>query len=961
MNILSRFLTLSCFSLLLIVPKLNAQISFGGEPALWENAKIEALQDNIPTLTITPTFNGDDLRATQEWQNQQIGSPLFIGKEIKTKIDFTQKAQRIQNNNEQEILRLCLKAKDAKALSIGFSKFSIPLGAKLFIYDRNRSTLLGAFTSESNPSGGIFATTLINGQEAILDYEAPRGSSEPQIEIDHIGYIYNTKNTIIEKLPRTLPGEGSSGLCQVNINCSEGNNFRKQQDAVVQILTKMGENYAVCTGTLLNNTLQDFTPYIITAGHCFSLPNIKTSDADLKEWVFTFHYERPFCENNMRVKEQLPSMVGCVRKAFLPLNGMSDGLLLELTQKIPEHYGAYYAGWKVENEAIASAVGLHHPRGDVMKIATVKTKAVDFQALVGEEVGGKNAHWNVRFAKTENGHSVTEGGSSGSGLFNDEGLLIATLTGGSAECDKLIKGSNLYGKLAFHWDKYLSKGESYSMAKFLDPKGKGSTHILQGAYANPKNILKTQPIKGLKAIVEKKGNKNQIVLSWESPNEKLDSKWKIYIKEEGENIIASLDANANKYTIETPQSKGGIATYEIYFAYTPEGGTSAIPYSISTLSVYLAEPHPLFSVKKIEKPNGIELIWKRPILRQKVSSCLDKSGSFSSNNKYDYPDKGYALDSLFFGCRYNGYDFTPVQKNRIIGMSFLPAKSYKLHKYSLYLRNGYNIEIDDRHGTYSYAPDNDLNLKSEVIKSKFDNKNWILYPFNKAFSINPKEMLIAGIKLVSNLDYSKSLIQIDSKASSYASRNNVFSFDGKYWMALKEAYPSIKGALTMQLILDDGNIDAPISLEGAIPFGLRPAAFPKLIGYKIFINDVETFSIDEPSTSSFLCKNVKTDDKIDVRPIYEGGRVALANTPISYKNLSSEPIVYPSCFQDKIYLKNSETIHTIEVFSQQGEKILSISRNNLTEIDLTSLSSGAYFIRLSNPSSAWVFKVLKTN
>ena len=58
----------------------------------------------------------------------------------------------------------------------------------------------------------------------------------------------------------------------------------------------------------------------------------------------------------------------------------------------------------------------------------------------------KNAHWNATFDATLNGHGVTEGGSSGSPLFNSKGLIIGTLSGGSSSCE-LPEGLNLYGKL----------------------------------------------------------------------------------------------------------------------------------------------------------------------------------------------------------------------------------------------------------------------------------------------------------------------------------------------------------------------------------------------------------------------------------------------------------------------------------------------------------------------------------
>jgi len=47
----------------------------------------------------------------------------------------------------------------------------------------------------------------------------------------------------------------------------------------------------LCTGTLVNNTSQDKTPYVLTAGHCIE------NASDAQQTVFCFNYESPACGN----------------------------------------------------------------------------------------------------------------------------------------------------------------------------------------------------------------------------------------------------------------------------------------------------------------------------------------------------------------------------------------------------------------------------------------------------------------------------------------------------------------------------------------------------------------------------------------------------------------------------------------------------------------------------------------
>ena len=85
----------------------------------------------------------------------------------------------------------------------------------------------------------------------------------------------------------------SSGSCNVNVNCSEGDDFRKQQRAVARILVKM-DAYTMgwCTGTLINNTNYDRTPYLLTAAHCIESVS---SSSYYSQFVFYFNYETSGC------------------------------------------------------------------------------------------------------------------------------------------------------------------------------------------------------------------------------------------------------------------------------------------------------------------------------------------------------------------------------------------------------------------------------------------------------------------------------------------------------------------------------------------------------------------------------------------------------------------------------------------------------------------------------------------
>lgn len=107
---------------------------------------------------------------------------------------------------------------------------------------------------------------------------------------------------------------------------------------------------------------------------------------------------------------------------------------------------------------------------------------------------------------------MTEGGSSGSPLFNSKGLIIGTLSGGSSSCE-LPEGLNLYGKLYYHWNKY-SDNDTARMDVWLDPLGTGVTS-LQGMTQDGKTI--GNEYESPTDLKYKQISTGEIQLTWNAP------------------------------------------------------------------------------------------------------------------------------------------------------------------------------------------------------------------------------------------------------------------------------------------------------------------------------------------------------------------------------------------------------------------------------------------------------------
>jgi len=439
--------------LILLFPLISiAQLSEGGFPASFD------LKEDIGS------FNNIELQVPYINVNSEQGlqdnpQPFRIGEPIVAEIDLIKEGTWSEGKRGERILRLGIGSKDARGLVLYYSNFSIPEGGRLFIYSLDESQLIGAFTHKNNPSGTYFATEMIQGDELVLEYNSPKNlSQDPIIKIHQVHYIY-------EDVYNEL--KGSSGPCEVNVNCPEGGNWQNEKRSVAKILLTSSSGSSLCTGALINNMKQDSTPYFLTARHCGS----SATPTHFSQWLFYFNFESPDCEDPIQDPPS-KTITGCELVAEAP-DGPSSGSdfrLLKLNNKPPADINPWFAGWRNDGLASPSGVCIHHPKGDIKKISTYTASLVSCDyGSSGQNPNGN--YWRVVWVETESGHGVTEGGSSGSAIFDNTGKLVGTLTGGAASCTNLNE-PDFYGKFSEHWDGNGSDESSW-LKPWLDPENTG--------------------------------------------------------------------------------------------------------------------------------------------------------------------------------------------------------------------------------------------------------------------------------------------------------------------------------------------------------------------------------------------------------------------------------------------------------------------------------------------------------
>jgi hypothetical protein len=450
--------------LVLISPVMFAwqgecQVSKGGIP----QSSLFPVQDNEKNKVVIQPPVPDILQK----EDEEDPSPYRFAVTIPLDITPGNSGTITELPDGSHIWRVTIVAPGALAVSAYFDKFHIPGEGRLYLYNSDKTRILGAYTAINNAPSGYFATELLTGDQITLEYDQPAGQPEwPQLHLNEIAYAYRgVRGTINGDQP-----EGIAGACEVNVNCPEGDYWQMQKKGVVRIQIKKTGGLYWCSGSLLNDVRQDKTPFILTANHC----GMYATATDMLQWIFYFNYEYPSCDNAQN-PPATKSLTGATMKAQggNASDFGSDFFLVILNQGIPDSMDVVYNGWTRSDTASESGVGIHHPEGDVKKISTYTTPLISAHWNGAPEF----SHWKVYWAETTTNHGVTEGGSSGSPLFDSHRRITGALTGGDSDCDSIhLTAPDYYGKFYYSWDK--NGTDSTTCLKYwLDPDNQNPPYI----------------------------------------------------------------------------------------------------------------------------------------------------------------------------------------------------------------------------------------------------------------------------------------------------------------------------------------------------------------------------------------------------------------------------------------------------------------------------------------------------
>jgi len=446
-NIFLSFVLITSFSF--------SQVTNEGEPASWTlNLETDNIQEKL-----MPSFDMDRV-AEEDAENEGVkGIPWRFGYSHSVDLGLEDGTWTLLENGDR-VWRMLISSPGAISLNFIFDDFFMPEGGSLYLYSDDREDLLGAYTSVQNQENRMLGTWLVYGDKVWLEYYEPQNvSGMGSINISKITHGYRNA----DKRPQEK-GLNDSGDCMLDVDCNIGDDWQAQKEHNKRAVALIVMNNSLCSGTLINNTSNDGTPFFLTADHCMEGNNPSTV-AFLFDWISP----TPQCAtyNNSQNGSQNMSVSGSILRAADPL---SDFALLEITQSIPSSWNRVYAGWDRSGQIPGYAVGIHHPSGDIMKVSRESNspEKINYTDLYAWRIGSASGGWE---------YGATEGGSSGSALFDPYGRIIGQLCCGASGCTALTDNgqSDNYGRMDRSWTG--AGSPSTRLSNWLDPSGTGQTYI----------------------------------------------------------------------------------------------------------------------------------------------------------------------------------------------------------------------------------------------------------------------------------------------------------------------------------------------------------------------------------------------------------------------------------------------------------------------------------------------------
>ena len=379
-----------------------------------------------------------------------------------------------EDDDEGRLWSLRFKSNGAVSLNFVFEDFSLPDGAYLNIVNSDETIVYGPVTSDNIPQDKFFLTDVIpDSSVTIYLWEPYSQIGRSFLTIKKVVHGYQNCYNINDD---EYGCPGYSDPC--NIPVENGfPNYENESNAVALILLEDGTCW--CSGSLILSTDMSFKPYLLTAFHCVNtetypsnVPTDMVASSAEKEnvnhWAIKFGFRQ---QSNYTI-----TFNGAVFRA-----GWfdSDFALVELYENVKKFSHLTWLGWDRTGNVPSSGVGIHHPKGDYMKISIDDDPSQNSMWVESLYSNNVTQHWLEHWDT-----GIIQKGSSGSPLLNESKRVVGQLHGVKFEGDHTINtflyspcliDYASYGKISLSWTG--GGTNDTRLSNWLDPNNTGQTTL----------------------------------------------------------------------------------------------------------------------------------------------------------------------------------------------------------------------------------------------------------------------------------------------------------------------------------------------------------------------------------------------------------------------------------------------------------------------------------------------------
>lgn len=307
----------------------------------------------------------------------------------------------------------------AYGIRVHFTDMNLPQGAFLFVYSPTLPGFANGPYQTVGPVGdGQFWAASVEGDRTRIELFIPDAGTPAkpaaQFRIDAIQHYYRDEFSAAAFANDDDPTPHGGG-CHNDVSCHPA--WTNVSNSVARIHYVDGTGGHKCTGQLLNPQNGDLTPYFLTANHCIS------DNAAAQTLQCYWFYKSSTCNGSTPTLGSVPkSLVG----TLLATSTATDYTLIMVEGELP--CGVFWNGWTssaIPNGEASACV--HHPDGVPTKISFGTRATADSSFC---------STGNPNYVRENWSDGVTEGGSSGSGIYRtSDQRLYGQLRCGPASCE----------------------------------------------------------------------------------------------------------------------------------------------------------------------------------------------------------------------------------------------------------------------------------------------------------------------------------------------------------------------------------------------------------------------------------------------------------------------------------------------------------------------------------------------